>query len=145
MQKNQTRREKAMEAETVEPTLKIIGVVHNDIYSLAEAPKGYDESDRTGYLEIFSDYRDGLEGIHAGQAIMVLFWLHESSRHILKVHPRGKKENPKRGVFSTRSPVRPNPIGVSELEVLEIDGTGVKVKGLDVVDTTPIIDIKMKI
>jgi L-fuculose-phosphate aldolase len=138
-------KEKVMATETRQPALKIIGVVHNDIRSLAEAPKGYDESDRTGYLEIFSEYREGLEGIEAGQTIMVLFWLHESSRDILKVHPRGKKENPKRGVFSTRSPVRPNPIGVSELEVVEIDGTRLRVRGLDVVDTTPIIDIKMKI
>ena len=120
-------------------------MVHSDIRSLTEAPKGYDESDRTGYLEIFSEYREGLEGIEAGQTIMVLFWLHESSRDILKVHPQGNEENPKRGVFSTRSPVRPNPIGVSELEVLEIDGTRLRVRGLDIVDTTPIVDIKMKI
>ncbi|NNF45655.1 MAG: tRNA (N6-threonylcarbamoyladenosine(37)-N6)-methyltransferase TrmO [Desulfofustis sp.] len=129
----------------MQPSLKILGFVNNDIRSLSEAPKGYDESDRIGYLEIFTEYLEGLKGIEAGQTIMVLFWLHESSRDILKVHPRGKREIPKRGVFSTRSPVRPNPIGVSELEVLEIDGTRLKVKGLDVVDTTPIIDIKMKI
>ena len=134
-----------MSAETIQPRLTIIGVVDNDIRSLTEAPKGYDESDRTGYLEIFPEYREGLEGIEAGQTIMVLFWLHESSRDILKVHPRGEKKNPKRGVFSTRSPMRPNPIGVSELEVLDIDGTRLRVKGLDIVDTTPIIDIKMKI
>ena len=134
-----------MSEETVQPSLKIIGVVHNDIRSLGEAPKGYDESDRTGYLEIFPQYREGLEGIETGQTIMVLFWLHESSRNILKVHPRGERDNPKRGVFSTRSPMRPNPIGVSELEVLDIDATRLRVKGLDVLDRTPIIDIKMKI
>jgi L-fuculose-phosphate aldolase len=134
-----------MASEIEKLLLTVIGRVSNDIRSLTEAPKGYDESDRTGYLEIFPEYREGLEGIEAGQTIMVLFWLHESSRDILKVHPRGNKENPKRGVFSTRSPVRPNPIGVSELEVLEIDATRLWVRGLDVVDTTPIIDIKMKI
>ena len=127
------------------PVLKIIGTVDGDIMSLKEAPKGYGESDRTGYLEIFSEFREGLEGIEAGQKIMVLFWLHHSSRDVLKVHPRGKKENPLRGVFSTRSPVRPNPIGVSELEVLEVDGTRLRVRGLDVVDKTPVIDIKKKI
>ena len=134
-----------MASEIEKLLLTVIGRVSNDIRSLTEAPKGYDESDRTGYLDIFPEYREGLEGIEAGQTIMVLFWLHESSRDILKVHPRGNKENPKRGVFSTRSPVRPNPIGVSELEVLEIDETRLWVRGLDVVDTTPIIDIKMKI
>lgn len=127
------------------PVLNIIGTVDGDIMSLKEAPKGYGESDRTGYLEIFSEFREGLEGIEAGQKIMVLFWLHHSSRDVLKVHPRGKKENPLRGVFSTRSPVRPNPIGVSELEVLEVDGTRLRVRGLDVVDKTPVIDIKKKI
>ena len=134
-----------MAAETTQPRLTIIGAVENDIRSLAEAPKGYDESDRTGYLEIFPEYQEGLEGIEAGQTIVVLFWLHESARDILKVHPRGEKKNPKRGVFSTRSPVRPNPIGVSELEVLDIEGTRLRVRGLDIVDRTPIIDIKMKI
>ena len=127
------------------PELTIIGLVSSDIHSLGEAPKGYDESDRTGYLEIFPEFRQGLEGIEAGQTIMVLFWLHQSARDILKVHPRGKKENPLRGVFSTRSPVRPNPIGVSELRVLHIDGTRLRVRGLDVLDQTPIIDIKKKL
>ena len=134
-----------MASEIDKLLVTVIGRVSNDIRSLAEAPKGYDESDRTGYLEIFTEYGDGLEGIEAGQTIVVLFWLHESSRDILKVHPRGNKENPMRGVFSTRSPVRPNPIGVSELEVLNIEGTRLQVRGLDVLDNTPIIDIKMKI
>ncbi len=134
-----------MASEIDKLLVTVIGRVSNDIRSLAEAPKGYDESDRTGYLEIFTEYGDGLEGIEAGQTIVVLFWLHESSRDILKVHPRGNKENPMRGVFSTRSPVRPNPIGVSELEVLNIEDTRLQVRGLDVLDNTPIIDIKMKI
>jgi L-fuculose-phosphate aldolase len=134
-----------MEHDRQKPVLAVIGMVSNDIRSLAEAPKGYDESDRTGYLEIFSEYREGLEGIEAGQTIMVLFWLHESSRDILKVHPRGDKQNPMRGVFSTRSPRRPNPIGVSELQVLEVEDSRLLVRGLDVVDTTPIVDIKMKV
>ncbi|MEJ2133868.1 MAG: tRNA (N6-threonylcarbamoyladenosine(37)-N6)-methyltransferase TrmO, partial [Desulfofustis sp.] len=72
--------------------VKIIGTVDGDIMSLKEAPKGYGESDRTGYIEIFSEFSEGLEGIEAGQKIMVLFWLHHSSRDVLKVHPRGKKE-----------------------------------------------------
>ena len=134
-----------MESEMEKPLILFIGRVNNDILSLAEAPKGYDESDRTGYLEIFPEYQEGLEGIEAGQTILVLFWLHESSRDILKVHPQGDKENPMRGVFSTRSPMRPNPIGVSDLEVLYIEGTRLQVRGLDVLHNTPIIDIKMKI
>ncbi len=127
------------------PVLTVIGMAHSNIRTLGDAPKGYDESDRTGYLEIFEEFLEGLDGIEAGQTIMVLFWLHESARNILKVHPRGRKENPLRGVFSTRSPVRPNPIGVSELRVLHIDGPRLQVRGLDVLDKTPVIDIKKKI
>ncbi len=127
------------------PELKIIGIVHSDLTSLDDTPKGYDESDRTGIIEIFPEYQEGLDGVEAGQVVVVLFWLHRSSRDILKVHPRGKKENRLRGVFSTRSPVRPNPIGVSELQVMRVDGNRLEVRGLDVLDQTPIIDIKKKI
>lgn len=134
-----------MTAETQSPVLKILGLVEGDITSLSEAPKGYDESQRVGYLGIFPEFSEGLDGVEAGQTIVVLFWLHESSRDILKVHPRGKKDRPLRGVFSTRSPVRPNPIGVSELEVLAVEGNRVQVRGLDVLDKTPVIDIKKKI
>lgn len=127
------------------PALKIIGLLHSDIKSLGEAPKGYDESERTGTLEIFAEFEQGLEGVAAGQTIVVLFWLHKSARDILKVHPRGKKKNRLRGVFSTRSPVRPNPIGISELEVTAVDGNRIQVRKLDMLDQTPIIDIKKKI
>ena len=76
---------------------------------------------------------------------MVLFWLDRAARDILRVYPRGDKSKPKRGVFSTRSPVRPNPIAVSELLVEDIKDTYIKVRGLDILDSTPIIDIKSKI
>ena len=131
--------------EMISPELKIIGILHSDIYSLDEAPKGYDESDRTGTLEIFPEFEAGLEGVEAGQTVVVLFWLHRSARDILKVHPRGNRKNPLRGVFSTRSPVRPNPIGISELEVVAVNGTRIQVRKVDMLNQTPIIDIKKKI
>lgn len=129
----------------MKPELKIIGVLHNDIKSLDDAPKGYGESERTGTLEIYPEFEEGIDGVKAGQTIVVLFWLHRSARDVLKVHPRGKKENKLRGVFSTRSPVRPNPIGISELEVLAVDGNRLEVRKLDMLDQTPVIDIKKKI
>lgn len=125
--------------------LRFIGVVHGDIRSIEEAPKNFSESERVGELEIFPEFLEGLEGITAGQVIVVLFWLHKSSREILRVHPRGDTKREKRGVFATRSPVRPNPIAVSELKVLEIEGGCLKVSGLDILDGTPVIDIKKKI
>ena len=125
--------------------LQFIGVLHGDITSRADAPKNYDESERVGVLEIYPEYQEGLDGIAPGQTIVVLFWLHQASRDILKVYPRGDKTKGLRGVFATRSPVRPNPIAISELKVLAIHGNKLEVSGLDILDGTPILDIKKKI
>jgi L-fuculose-phosphate aldolase len=125
--------------------LEFIGVLHGDITSLEDAPKNFDESERVGTLEIYPEYHEGLDGIVPGQSIVVLFWLHRSSRDILKVYPRGDRSKGLRGVFATRSPVRPNPIAISELMVLAIHGNLLEVSGLDILDGTPILDIKKKI
>ena len=127
------------------PELQLIGVLHGDITNHEDAPKNFDESERIGTLEIYPEYQEGLEGIAAGQTIVVLFWLHEASRDILKVYPRGDKSKGLRGVFATRSPVRPNPIAISELKVLTIHGNHLEVSGLDILDGTPIVDIKKMI
>ncbi len=124
------------------PELQIIGVLHGDIASREDAPKNFDESDRVGTLEIYPEYQDGLDGIVSGQTIVVLFWLHKSTRDTLKVYPRGDKSRGLRGVFATRSPIRPNPLAISELKVLAIDGNRLEVSGLDILDGTPIVDIK---
>jgi L-fuculose-phosphate aldolase len=128
-----------------QPLLHIIGVLHGDITSREDAPKNYDESERTGTLEIFPEYQEGLDGISVGQTIVVLFWLHKSTRDVLKVYPRGDRSKGLRGVFATRSPVRPNPIAISELKVCAIHGNRIEVSGLDILDGTPLIDIKKKI
>ena len=128
-----------------QPILQIIGVLHSDICNLEDAPKNFDESKRVGTLEIYPEYQEGLEGIAAGQTIVVLFWLHKSTRDNLKVYPRGDRSRGLRGVFATRSPVRPNPIAISELTVQAIHGNRLEVSGLDILDGTPIVDIKKKI
>lgn len=128
-----------------QPRLHIIGVLHGDITSREEAPKNFDESERVGTLEIYPEYQEGLDGIVAGQVIVVLFWLHKATRDILKVYPRGDMSKDLRGVFATRSPIRPNPIAISELKVLTIHGNRLEVSGLDILDGTPIVDIKKKI
>lgn len=128
-----------------EPRLHFIGVLHCDISGRQDAPRNYTVSDRVGILEIYPQYREGLDGIVPGQTIVVLFWLHKSARDILKVYPRGDRSRGLHGVFSTRSPIRPNPIALSELNVLAIDGNRLEVSGLDIIDGTPIIDIKKKI
>lgn len=125
--------------------LQFIGVLHGDIRSRAEAPKNFDESDRKGTLEIYPEFQNGLDGIAPGQTIVVLFWLHRAARDILKVYPRGDRSRGLRGVFATRSPARPNPIAISELKVLAVGGNTIEVSGLDILDGTPIVDIKKAI
>ena len=128
-----------------QPTLQPIGVVHGDIATREDAPKNYDISDRKGVLEIDPVFQEGLDGIVAGQTIVVLFWLDRADRTILKVYPRGDRSRGLHGVFATRSPDRPNPIAISELRVLAVRGNCLEVRGLDVLGGTPIIDIKKKI
>lgn len=130
-----------MPAYTIQP----IGILHCDLNDRGQTPKNYDQSEHEGTMEIFPEFTDGLQGIRPGDTIVVLFWLDRADRSILRVHPRADKSKPKRGVFSTRSPVRPNPIAVSELQVLKIHENILTVKGLDILDSTPIIDIKNKV
>ncbi len=93
-------------------------------------------------VEVEETYRDALEGIWKGQSILVLFVFHKSNGFSMKVHPRGDLNRPVRGLFSTCSPARVNPVGVTPVEVLKIDGCRLTVKGLDAIDGTPVIDIK---
>ncbi len=96
-------------------------------------------------LEIQPEYADALEGLETGSEIQVLYWMHElasEDREMLRVHPRGNKNVPVQGVFSLRSPMRPNPIGVSVVEVVKVGENEVLVKHLDAYDGSPVIDIK---
>jgi len=122
-----------------------IGILHCDLINREHTPKNYDESKHVGTIEIYPEFLEGLDGVQKGDIIVVLFWLDRADRSILRVHPRGDKSKSKRGVFSTRSPVRPNPVAISELLVLDINENILTVKGLDILDSTPIIDIKKKI
>lgn len=127
------------------PDITFIGVLHGDIHSTKDAPKNFDESERKGTLEIDPQYQQALEGIETGQTIVVLFWLHKANRDVLKVYPRGDKSRGLHGVFATRSPARPNPIAVSELQVTAVENNLIQVTGVDVLDGTPILDIKKQL
>lgn len=98
-------------------------------------------------LNIFEEFKEGLNGLKEGEKILIFLWFDKSDtpdkRKILKVHPKGDPENPIRGVFSTRSPIRPNPIGVYTVEILKIDNNKIFVDKIDAFDDTPIIDIKI--
>jgi L-fuculose-phosphate aldolase len=93
-------------------------------------------------LELYPQYQEGLKGIAAGQTIVVLCWFHQADRNALQVYPRGDKSRGLHGVFATRSPMRPNPIAISELKVLAVDSCRIEVSGLDILNGTPIVDIK---
>ncbi|MDI7276555.1 MAG: tRNA (N6-threonylcarbamoyladenosine(37)-N6)-methyltransferase TrmO, partial [Anaerolineae bacterium] len=85
---------------------------------------------------------EGLDGLEPGQRIMVIFHLHRSHGYELRQHPRGDKAQPLRGVFALRTPRRPNPIGVTVADLLAIEGSVLRVQGLDALDGTPVLDIK---
>ncbi|MCX5875561.1 MAG: tRNA (N6-threonylcarbamoyladenosine(37)-N6)-methyltransferase TrmO [Deltaproteobacteria bacterium] len=119
-----------------------IGVMHCGLRAPGDAPKNYNESAETGRLEIFPQFLEAMDGIEVGRTLVVLFWLHEARRNLLKVYPRGNHSRRLRGVFVTRSPVRPNPIALSELTVLSVQDNEIEVSGVDVIDGTPILDIK---
>jgi tRNA-Thr(GGU) m(6)t(6)A37 methyltransferase TsaA len=128
--------------EKTEITLTPVGVMHCELRAPEEAPRYYTVSDVHGTLEIFPPYLEAMDGIESGQTIVVLFWLHQARRDQMKVYPRGDRSRGLRGVFSTRSPIRPNPIALSEYKVLRVEGNRIEVTGVDVIDGTPILDIK---
>lgn len=119
-----------------------IGVVRSILTRLENAPRQGDEGAPQAWLEISGHARDGLTGITVGMELIVLTWLHLARREALVVHPRGDPARPPAGVFVTRSPDRPNPIGLHPVTVLEVDGFRLRVAPLEAVDGTPIIDIK---
>ncbi len=120
-----------------------IGWVRSSLRERSKAPKQGFEGAPDAWLEVLDDYVRGLDGIEAGQEIVVLTWLHEAQRDVLKVHPRDDPRNPLTGVFATRSADRPNPIGLHRVKVLAIDRVlGLHVQGLEAIDGTPVIDIK---
>lgn len=117
-----------------------IGFVRTDI---EKVPRHWTVSDVEGTIVIDGQYREGLKDIQAGQRIAVLFYFHQSPRFtkdvLVQVPPQRTEQL---GVFSICSPIRPNPLGMSVVEVLGVDGSIIHIKGLDMVDGTPVLDIK---
>jgi L-fuculose-phosphate aldolase len=122
-----------------------IGVMHCRLKSAGDTPANFTESQDSGTLEVFPAYLEAMAGLKVGQTLVALFWLHEARRDLFKVYPRGDKSRGLHGVFSTRSPMRPNPIAISELRILGIRGNMIEVFGVDVFDNTPLLDIKKKL
>jgi tRNA-Thr(GGU) m(6)t(6)A37 methyltransferase TsaA len=130
------------DSSEIDFTIRPIGRVKSSLTSTADAPRQGDEGAPDAYVILDSDVQAGLDGIAVGDEIIVLTWLHEADRNVLRVHPRGDLNRPEAGVFSTRAPSRPNPIGLHRVRVLEFDGHRLHVSGLEAIDGTPIVDVK---
>jgi tRNA-Thr(GGU) m(6)t(6)A37 methyltransferase TsaA len=120
-----------------------VGYVRSALKERAGAPKQGWEGAPGARLEILPEFAECLEGVEAGQEIWILTWLHEGRRSVMKVRPRGDMRNPLTGVFATRSPDRPNPIGLHRAKVLSVGAGGwLEVEALEAIDGTPVVDIK---
>ena len=122
--------------------LRPIGVVSSPLTDAASAPRQGDEGAPEAVIVLEDDVLPALEGVTAGDQVLVLTWLDRADRDVLAVHPRGDAERPVTGVFATRSPDRPNPVGLHRVRVVAMDGARLTVRDLEALDGTPVVDIK---
>jgi len=127
--------------------LRFVGLVESSLAGKDEAPKQADEGAPPATLRIAAEYTACCEGLHAGEEVLVLTWLDRADRDVQAVHPRGDTSRPLTGVFATRAPVRPNPIGLHRVEIVAISGApgeprALRVDALEALDGTPILDLK---
>ena len=119
-----------------------IGTVTSSLKDRASAPKQADEGAPEAWLEFEARFAGGLDGIAVGDEVVVLTWLDRAARDVLRVIPRNDVTRGVQGVFNTRSPDRPNPIGLHRVEIVERDGLRMRVRNLEALDGTPILDVK---
>lgn len=117
-----------------------IGILHSPFKSLDETPRWFTLSDEEGVIEVFEEFEEGLEGIDSYEELDVLYHFHLARKDLLKVKP--PHSTVLKGVFAARSPHRPNPIGLSTVKLIRREGRFLRVKGIDAVDGTPVLDIK---
>ena len=131
-----------MEHELGQYVLSSIGHVESPLVDVAAAPMQGDEGAPEAWLVFDARFEPALSDMHEHDEMIVLTWLHRARRDVLAVHPRDDLSRPLTGVFSTRSPDRPNPIGLHRVTIEEIDGTRMRVSNLEAIDGTPIVDVK---
>ena len=119
-----------------------VGRVESPLTDLASAPKQGDEGAPDAWIVFEPAVLDALDGIEPGDEVILLTWFDRADRDVLRVHPRGDRSRPPQGVFNTRSPARPNPIGLHRVRVLAIDGARLQVSNLEAIDGTPVVDVK---
>lgn len=127
----------------MEFSIKFIGKIHSQLKKIEECPLQENEDAPAATIIIFPEFIEGIQDIIPGSEILLLTWLHMANRNVLQCYPRNNKEFLLTGIFSTRSPDRPNPIGIHFVKVHSVPGNGsINISGLEVIDQTPLIDIK---
>lgn len=124
-------------------TLRPVGVIRSALTDRSAAPRQGSEGAPDAWLEIEAWAADAIRGLVVGDEIVVLTWFHRARRETLQVHPRGETRNPLTGVFATRSPDRPNPIGMHPVRVKAIDGLRLHIGPIEAIDATPVVDVKI--
>ena len=119
-----------------------VGVIRSTLTVRRDAPKQGSEGAPDAWLDVHPWAAEGLLRLAAGDEIIVITWLHQGRRDVLQVHPRAGPSNPLTGVFATRSPDRPNPLGLHPVVVREINGTRLRIGPMEAIDGTPVVDIK---
>jgi tRNA-Thr(GGU) m(6)t(6)A37 methyltransferase TsaA len=122
--------------------LRPIGTIRSTIKNRKAAPKQGSEGAPNAWLEVNSFAARGFEGISKGDELFVVTWLHQGRRDVLQVHSRSDPTRALTGVFATRSPDRPNPLGLHRVTVRKVDKKGLRIGPLEVIDGTPVVDIK---
>jgi tRNA-Thr(GGU) m(6)t(6)A37 methyltransferase TsaA len=122
--------------------LRQIGVVRSQLKHRASAPRQGDEGAPDAWIELTSSVAEAIGGIEVGDELFVITWLHEAERDVLRVHPRTDASRPLTGVFATRSPDRPNPLGLHRVTAHQVVPGKLKVGPLEAIDGTPVVDIK---
>jgi len=141
--KEKTRRSMGRLDRNSKPArLQPIGWIRSSIKRRSEAPKQGSEGAPDAWLEISSRVADGLDGLGVGDELIVVTWLHQAKRDVLKVHPRSDRNRPLTGVFATRSPDRPNPLGLHPVTVREIAKNRLRIGPIEAINGTPVVDIK---
>jgi tRNA-Thr(GGU) m(6)t(6)A37 methyltransferase TsaA len=123
-------------------SLHPIGRIRSTLRALEKAPRQGSEGAPDAWLEVDPSFARALLGITAGDAVLVVTWLHRADREVLQVHPRDDPGIPVAGVFATRSPDRPNPLGLHRVTVREISGTRLRIGPIEAIDGTPVVDVK---
>ena len=122
--------------------LRPIGRVSSSLRTLEAAPRQADEGAPEAWLVFEPEAIEGLRNIRAGDDLILITWLDRARRDVLSVHPRGDASRPPEGVFSTRSPHRPNPLGLHDVNVIAVENGRLRVRSLEAIDGTPIVDVK---